>query len=598
MTTAFQPSAFQNTETGDHFGFQVEIVPSDRTAIGALTVDQTVQMTADQWELVLNSSDPWRARSRAGGVDLSTGLINALGDEDLVKHIEAGKVDEWELTFTADQLLGGMRGRDSMAYALDTAQMITYVSGGVVPPTTPSEELPAGLQPIPGVTTRLFLPGAWRASTVCRDLANRVGLTGSYQAPDYALRKDVEVNGPANAAIQQIIAPFCHFEPFKTDVWVEGKTLMVRQRQGLVESPGLLGPTPGMLNTVSVGELRTTQLKIRAHYLDFIRVLRVIGQQKDSRCLAIDSTADETHEAEFVQAGVRFNTVVKRHFRITDDATFKKITETYNLTTLGLETRETVEGDWEPLVFNSNCELTTSPKHLGDVTTWEERSTDDNIMRVVKKSDMKKNYDANGFIISQETVTYFAENTAGAHLEPATREFQTFLENGIKMWTHGVAKYSIDRDGKETLDDFSSSPGAGLRPGGPGRAPASTYKPGESGARWQRGEIVDNVPGAKDITITDDNLDQQGVNAVFEQGKASSGAMEYEVQFTAAQIPWVKKGMMLKITGLMYEDGVTAVDLPEFLVLDARIIHTEDSEHPSSLVQVKGVFWSKTYGGE
>src|SRR6266478_6623312 len=184
VSTAFQANAFQNPVVYDHEGFQVSTTEAPNP-LAAITVDQTVMLGADQWELALNSSEPWRARSRVSSVDLSTGLIDALGDEQLVKQVTEGKTDEWELTFTPSQIIGTMRGRDAMAGALDTALMISYITGGrpFVPP--PPETLPPGLQPIEGVTTRLYKPGTWRASTVIRDLAERVGLDLSYQAPDY-----------------------------------------------------------------------------------------------------------------------------------------------------------------------------------------------------------------------------------------------------------------------------------------------------------------------------------------------------------------------------------------------------------------------------
>src|SRR6266849_4298013 len=221
MTQAFQISGFQNPIVGDHLGFQITLTPEAKGIAAAITIDQTIHHTADQWELAMNNEEPFFERSKAGTVDLSIGLIDALGNSQLVKHVKEGRIDEWELEFSPNQTIGRLRGRDAMAFALDTTLFITYLSGGVQIPPTPPQDLPIGLRPIPGVTTRINLPGNWHASTICEDLAKRVGLECSYQAPDYRLRTDVTVSGPAGAAIQQLIAPFSSFAPYKVDVSVE-----------------------------------------------------------------------------------------------------------------------------------------------------------------------------------------------------------------------------------------------------------------------------------------------------------------------------------------------------------------------------------------
>ena len=587
MATAFQPSGFQNPDTYDHFGFQVTPPSTTQSVVSALTIDQTMQMASDQWELALNSSDLWRARARAGTVDLSLGLIDALNNDQLVKHIQDGKVDEWELQMDPQRLIGRMRGRDAMAYALDSALSITYVSGGIAPPTPDQSTLPPGLQAIPGVTQQIFLAGTWSAAGIISDLASRVGLTLSYEAPNYILHKDVVVNGPVLGAIQQIIAPFNNFEPFKVDVWVEGKVLMVRQRSGLFEKPSPGGPVPGPLNTISVHDARITTLKIRSHFLDFIRIFKMIGIVKE-QCSALDATADSSEEYHMPDGKT---TEVKRHYRITDDATLTTEISVSSLTQ-GLISRESTVSDWESLVFDSNCNLQYTPKQFGKITTYEDRSPDDGVLRVVKRIELTYKYDANGFMSEQGTLESQAENAPGETLKPRKRELQAYIPNGVKTWVNQVTRWTIDDEGHETVADSGTTPGSGQRPGGPGRGIKTAYTT-TTPSRAFKNAIIDDVPGAKDISIQAD-LDEGAIGTIFSQAVQSSGAQEYEIQFTAANIPWAKKGMMLKLTGLEYEDG-SALDLPQFLVLDNRVIYIEDSMTPTSLTQIKGCFWSKTF---
>lgn len=589
MTTAFQPNAFQNPEVYDHLGFQVaaDITPDP---VSALTVDQTVQMLSDQWELALNSSDPWRARSRVSSVDLSTGLIDALGDRDMVKHVQNGKPDEWELEFRPDQIVGRMRGRDAMAYALDAGLKVSYITGGQPFTPPPPEKLPPGLRPIPGVTTRVYKPGAWRASTVIRDLCERVGLDCSYQAPDYVLREDVEIDGSALSAIQQIIAPFCSFEPFKVDVWVEGKTLMVRQRQGLVESPGPLGPSPGALNTVSVHDARITQLMIRAHFLGFIRIFQatggllkncggIIGPDFDP--MAPGAQFDSKYEQTGNGSSQPYVTTFSRWRKVDHALMNTQITKT--------NFRKTTQYTHEDPLFDQNCKMINSPKCTGWQTLIEgqDPNVEDGAMTGLARETGRKFYDDDGFLKSEEIIR---DGLVDGAFAGEGSERTDYIDNGTKIWSAVTTRF--DKDNKETAS--SEAPGSGYRPGGPGRAPKERFV---DLARAFKNAVIDlDAPGAQDFSFTNASLRQDAINTIYEQAVASSGAQEYEVQFTAAAIPWIKKGMMLKLTGLYYEDGVTPVDLPEFLVLDCRLIHTENGANPSSLHQVKGVFWSKVYG--
>ena len=106
MPIAFQPNAFQNPVTGDHEGFQVgQTFQSDVTR---LSIDQSTQLVCDMWELELKSSDFYRARAQADGVNLRTGLLTPSGSS-LVQQITDGKVLEWDLNITPNRITGQMR---------------------------------------------------------------------------------------------------------------------------------------------------------------------------------------------------------------------------------------------------------------------------------------------------------------------------------------------------------------------------------------------------------------------------------------------------------------------------------------------------------
>jgi hypothetical protein len=587
MATAFQPNAFQNPTIYDHLGFQVD---ADASPVRALSVDQSTQLTADQWTLELNNTDAWRARSDAQHVDISTGLINHLDQPELVKHIKDGVVDEWELVFGPAQTVARMRGRDAAAALLDQTIFVTYVTGGVPVPVTNDDVLPPSLKKIPGVTERIFLSGLWRASTVAQDLATRVGLTCSWQAPDYVLREDVEVSGPVVGTIYQLVEPFSHFEPFKVDVWVEGKTLMVRQRQGLVEAPGPLGPTPGVLNTITSHDLRGQQLLVRATYLDKTRVIRMTGAATGD-CSALNATEPFSEQYTITEGGRELRITISGTKRVIDGAEMNSQTETYDLTNSKFVSRKTTTNQQEAYEFDTNCRITNSPKDRGSQTLVESLDEEDGVIRQSGRITVAKVYDTLGFLVSETTTE---EAIVDGAFQVSTKEVKRLFESGLKVYTQETTRYTADEEGTLAFDSAQSGTGGGHRPGGPGRAPRDTA--GLAIPKAFIAEVIDNEPGAKDFSMQNASMTQDNLNQIRDQARASSGASEYNVEFTAVNIPWLKKGQMLEITGLMYEDGVTPVSLPVMLVYEAHVEYVEDPGNPHSTINVKGIFWSKTYG--
>jgi hypothetical protein len=590
MTVAFQPNAFQNPQNYDHFGFQVDFVDSEQM-VDRISTDGSIQLLCDQWELGITSSDVWRARARANGVNIRVGLLDDLGDRQLVDHISAGKIDEWDLDVTPFGIRGQIRGRDAAAFLLDTTLYITYLAGGLPPDLPAPEALPPGLQPIPGVTQRLYLPGTWRASTIITDLARRCGLTCSYQAPDYIVRDDLEVNGPVLQVIQTLIQPFSFFEPYKIDVWVTGSTLNVRQRQGLVESPGPLGPTPGDLNTITAHDARIQSLTIRARYLDFIRLFRATGGPTGPCASGADLLEAFSEQYDTFEGGTSSRvTISGRKIKVLS-AIFDQTKEVYNLDTFRLESRETTTNTWQPIVFDANCRMVNSPKRTSSQIYVESADPDTHLLAASKLITISYSYDTENFLTLQVSAT---QEVIDGEFQTTAKEVTRIVDNGIKEFNSETSTYERDSDGNLSHVSTRSGQGGGHRPGGPGRAPKSNIMLSAGGIIPYVAKVIDDVPGAKDFSLNNTNLSQAQLNTIYDQAVASSGCFEYEVMFTAANIPWIKKGQMLHLTDLHDEGGVREIVIRTFLVVEAKVEYdNSDVNNPRSLSQVRGVFWSK-----
>lgn len=595
MATAFQQSAFQNPVVGLHQGFQVDQAAiQEANPFGSLSVDQTVQFLTDQFEITYLSAKTFLARSKVDSTEVFIGLIDATGQPNLVKHITAGIVDEYEIHLTHQQLTGTMRGRDAGALAADTALFITYICGGVDWRTfnpVPDEALPPGLQKIPGVTSRIYLPGSWRASTLCTDLAKRVGLNCSYQATDYTLREDVEVSGPILGAIQQMIAPFCQFEPFKIDIYIEGKMLMIRQRQGLAEAPKPGGPVVDPMNVFSVYDARMLDFMLRAHYLDYIRTVRLTGAPYgDCEGAIIEVHTDETTSGEGDDS-VSTRIVETRTIRTPDNAELSSVKETYTTDsdgTMRLSERANKNSVWDGLLFDKNCKLLRQAFQRSSQTHIDVLDPDDKTMGPGGRTTIRYIYDVLGFLAAEESL-FETFNKDDNVFEDSKKEVKTYRDDGLKGYKCITTTFEATSDGMKFSSQRTSS-ASGSRPGGPGRGPASNSV---DVPHYFKVGIVDNVPGAKDFSYNNDNLLQAHLQEIFDQAKASSGAWEYEMNFIMVNVPWLRKGQMLKLTGMVAEDGTTPIPLQAALITEIKTEYIETGPNPTSLQTVKAVWWSK-----
>jgi len=99
------------------------------------------------------------------------------------------------------------------------------------------------------------------------------------------------------------------------------------------------------------------------------------------------------------------------------------------------------------------------------------------------------------------------------------------------------------------------------------------------------------VPGAKDFSLSNENLNYGNLATIRDQARASSGAWEYQLEIRTLAMPWIKRGSMLKLTGLERVNAA-AIDLPAMLVYEVQHAFSNDG----SIAIVKCVCWSSTEG--
>lgn len=567
-----------------------------------LNFDQTVQFTSDAFDIELNSSQAYLERVEFAA--LSAGLLDPYLVPELVNLISGGVVNEVQLHVFDKKLVSVVRGRDQAFYASDTSVNVVYsVKVGTVP-TVPTSVPGFPLIPvIPGVTVPLTIVAAWRASQIAQDLCRRVGLTCVWEAHDYLMREDTVVNGPILPAIQRLIEPFSHFERSKTDIWVEGRVMTVRARQE--------APSGGV--AVDAHDARIIDLVLRARYTNFIRLLKLTGSRTGTSPYVSVDPGDQDFVTENetlhpVSHAVTARTITTRTVRKLDNACKREVVETYRdallsvgtagqfqLLPMHLVARETTVSDWDDLALAFPNVILNKPKENSRVTTREIFDPNGGSSSLLgqlvpqTRTSIMNDYDGEGYVRMQDTrkeVWDLLPGSTGLGKTWVLSKMETkkYDRNGAGMYQITTTQYGSDG----VAGDSHRTIANGTPPGGPGRGSAGGSF---EGTPISYGILISQQPGAKDITIDNPNLLLTDLLIIAAQARAASGATEVEINFTAAGMPWIKRGQFIHLTNLFAEDGTTPIATKTALVSEARVEYREQGEEPTYLTYVKALYW-------
>lgn len=574
--------------------------------VAGFSIDQTIQMVSDQFEVDLNTTALYRSRDPEAVADLSTGLLFAGGVREIVNHIVGGKIDEWEMQNDPARAAGRIRGRDAMARAIDRPLYVTFVSEydrrspAVI--ARERELMPVALRPIPGVPEPERLVGTWSASAIAKNLAARVGLECAWQAPDYTLLEDIEVAGPPIQTILSLVNPFSQFEPSKVDVYVDGTTLNVRSRPGV---DAILAADEN--NTFSVHDARILSFMIRSRQLDAFRTARVVGSVSncDANRIVETEETEETSDSINFQKVILKRVVTRTRARYPGPFTLSTKRETYMVEPLLLQlvlvTREDTTNEWDDAVVNRNCKILNTPLQRRATTIKTEfvtvevgstspggGATRSTFEQETKRFIIRWDYEEDGTLKLQETTEetrYFTNNWI-----QSGHEIRSYKEIAPGMWQEVIEKFSRTVDNTAWISAGKTvGTASGHRPGGPGLGGPDNFVVQEH--FYKVGAI--DADGVKDFSLTNDNLPQEAVDLIFAQAAAASGAWEHEMNFTMVNVPWLRRGQVISLTGFTAEDG-EPVDIRPALLTEVSTNHREDGPNPTSISRVKAIWWSSS----
>ena len=596
------------------------------TTPAEFNVDQTVQLAADQFEAAFNGAEVFAARASLTTASIASGFLDAGLNPVLVSSIAGGVIDEFKLRVSMDggtqKMTSIVLGRDAAALAADSVILVKYSVRTSAPPTSQTSYAPGfpQLPRQPGLTEPevVYVGPALSARYICEDLARRAGLSCLYQTTNYRFLEDFTATGSVLDSIRAVVEPFSHFEPSKADIWVEGTQIIVRARD-----------VGGPASSLSVFDARLSHFDTQARELGRIRVLRLTGGVAiNPKFLAVDpgtpvddspfaagvgelETIENTDET--VQQGRVVKRVVLRETRrVRDHAILASRDETYLESVvdgirkdLRLVSTLDVASDWEPLRLGYPNRIVNSPKELTRTSTTEgltkiqDRITGETTFVWEPKElvIMSQTYDKDtGFLLSQTTSKDTWDREKRSWSGAPTWEIKTYRKNGAG--TYQITTVQHDADG--TPGGPKRTTAGGPPPGGPGRRadgrsqlPPPERGPGDQtpipGIPVTYAAVIDgsNGRGSRDFSLHNPNLLENDLAVIAAQARQASGKTEVELSFTAAAIPWLRRGQRLQLTGLEDEAGGS---IPLQLALVTECKH-EFREGQSYRSHIKACWW-------
>jgi hypothetical protein len=346
--------------------------------------------------------------------------------------------------------------------------------------------------------------------------------------------------------------------------------------------------------TIDVRDANIVDLKIRARTLGYINHVRVSGTKfgpfPGGFNVFIDpGDADSSDTDTMTLNGVTTTVTTETSTRILDGAVKRRVVNTTifnpNADPQSSWTTEIMTSDWEDIQFSTLSEdvgkgiIINKAKERSrsiDVTT----STDARSLTTLVNA-----YDVDGYLRTT-TTTKAVYDDDGVKTTDSI-ETKTYRRNGTRS-------YEITTTQFDSVGEFSSvrrTTANGTPPGGPGRALGVNAAASRPVVPVLAARYISGM--GKDVSLSGNTMYYSGLfDLICKMAAVSSGATEVEFSFTAANMPWLKQGQGIMLTGLQDEYGGTIL-LDVGVVTEAKLEYRENSSNPTSLVHVQAVYYGR-----
>ena len=591
-----------------------------------ISIDQDISLLAD--EFTITAPDLTYFLNEKEEFTITQGY----NDKDITAI--KGLADEWNIRRHYKEFELSVRGRDYLKNAIETWFNKTYFykKPEVVPKNKYGELIP-------------YSVGIINASAVASQACTLAGLGLIWGCPDYPIVNKIEdtegFNDTVSNVLKKLIEPLQHTEMFRIDIFIKDDTVYIKKRK----YPYAIDETLD-LEDIRIKDLTLTKTNVS----DPIRNIYVSREEpktvkKDSDGEAgdedgderKDDTDEEKRQDEWIEPPKKEIIITETRDK-SDELLTRQIDTTYSINGVVIkETRQvwTRAYRWHPgLVdglFLSEDTITIFNYAGGgphsDYNLIESKDTYSIIYKEwtgtgatfvykyqVKTLFIKHEYSGDDELIMEDTTSHTSEYDQYGYIiiDPQTKLPKDTVEQAIviykkitKDWIEvTTAKYINGAYiGKETVMQAGqlsgpkkvgriknkkvTPPAEPLEPPTDGIHPAQEEEY-EDGTQlwWQKIEV--NETG-RDLEISDNKLSRGLLQQIAQEIKTEQLARKYELSMKILPIPWLRKGMVLKIDGEL-TDGVGNsynLALLSFFILSKR----PTKNYKEFVEDVKAIAW-------
>jgi hypothetical protein len=551
--------------------------------------------TVPDASLFLNANDADTVQLGAGFIDAATMISYQTGQTE-------GLIEEWALDLEHDSLKCKIGGRDRMAEILEHEYDCSYLTAW---PTVLQKQEMERLE-------RTYKVGFFQASVIAREIAASCEMDLIWNCRDYTLREDFTTNGRAIDQINKLLDPWKQIPRFQADLYVVpgvgGKgAILVQARDYYTiydEATGQFKPSTNC--TFDVKDARIKNIHVSRKRSQRYKNILLYGQivPVGIRNQGGSELYEETESTTKDENGrILTRTTTGTTYLMPDKRVLKVVTSTYQVGGGWMPTltkRETRTNEWEPSQY-SLYGLINEPKQLSQTTLIEASTT--GTLRIEQKEYTGYAYDANDYLVTTATQKWQINQTSG-RLEEYERLIKEHREVSHLEAEEVTTLYKPKSGGSVGNSGQLNTPpwypaqidvarSAGLRPGGskPPRAIS------DSGPRLplRRQGTISNHLRARSVLFQHGSLVESDLEYLYGCFEKSSGNWEWQISMSYLGIPWLRKGMVLYLTGMKDADGNT-IPLAPALVTEQRLRYDESSRNPSMVSHLTAIFWTSDEG--
>lgn len=575
----------------------------------AFTLESTLDLAADAFTVDVPGTQEYRNAADTDVVTLKAGFIDAADGEHYEVGHMVGAAKEYVITVVRDAMTCSVNGRDNAADLIGRTFRKRYLR------TQPTPEEQAALD---GHTFAdapdpiAFAVGAFRASEIAKEIVESCGLALSWECRDYTVLEDFDASGRCVDLLRRLVEPWSQVERFRVDLFIQNATVFCRPRAAVLVADYTYPYTAAGIKSLTIRRTRGKRYGRVTLYGKLVPKGLTGGGGVYQPSEVEETTVSETTD--------RAGSVLQRVIRITTyrmpekivlrsrEQTFDRQTivdDAKNILSLGLKLvkDEQRENEWETISY-TEAGATKNPRQLRQTTIVSGTKTPKgkNVpFQVVAKETVAYSYDAEQYQDLTSTRKWELKVTLiskvpeqySFKLEEHERVTRALKEVGNLETEEVTSVYKAGTSGEFYLAQQDTVKSAGLRPAGPRPGRTIVLGGGDTGTKEPltvEARISDHV-WADDVQYSNPNLEQEDLDVILQQLTAASGHWEYELSLDYVAMPWLRKGNVIAITGLLAEDGVTEIPIGPAVITSQRLVYDEGSSTPQMISRLTAVWW-------